>query len=119
MTESRALTLWRDQAEADFPLRGPKRAKEYFQALHTAGESLLQHLEFIRKSGVPGRGVASREHMALMDILRHLVAHDMLDITICAGAEMVVRRLYVLEQAVSRSPKAPDWEGLEVVQSHP
>eukprot|EP00972_Heterocapsa_arctica_P101064 14895253-Heterocapsa_arctica.AAC.1 len=35
--------MWKDLADPDFPLRGPKIAKEFFAALRASGPSLLQH----------------------------------------------------------------------------
>lgn len=110
---------WRDEEDKEFPLRGPKVAKVLFTSLRSAGQMLLQHhLDFVRKSGVPPRGAIAREHTALTDALRYCVTWDMLDATARVSTELLARRIFVLEAAVARNPKAPDWEGLDMVQSH-
>ena len=96
------------------PFRGPPAAKEWFDSMRSAGLSLLtHHADFIRRAGVSEAGGVSREHESLMDLLRHAVTWDQLDGCQCAVIEGLVRRVIALELAVSRNPKAPDWEGLE------
>lgn len=119
LAEHDAIAMWRDEDDREFPLRGPKMAKDMFMSLRAAGQTLLQHhLDFVRISGVPPKGAIAREHAALTDALRYLVTWDMIDVTACVGAELITRRIFVLEAAVARNPKAPDWEGLDMVQSH-
>ena len=68
-----------------------------------SGQSLVQHhMDFVHKSGVPERGGIAREHHSLTEMLRLLTAHDQLDVSMIAGAELAVRRLYALETAVAR-----------------
>ena len=76
---------------------------------------LTHHADFIRRAGLSEVGGVSREHESLMDLLRHAVIWDQLDGCRCAVVEGLVRRVIALELAVSRNPKAPDWDGLEHV----
>ena len=42
-----------------------------------------------------------------------LLQYDQLDASNIAGCELLLRRLYQIELAVRKSPKSPDFEGLE------
>ena len=53
--------------------------------------------------------------MAISEALRYFVQYDQVDATGLAGLEHMVRRIIMIEMAVNRNPKAPDWEGLEMV----
>jgi len=116
ITEAAAIAAWRHADFPDFPLRGPRLLKEFFGALAAAGQTLLQHhMDFVRKSGIPEKGGVAREHHSIIETLRLLVCFDMLDPTSLASAEMLCRRMFVLEQAVGRNPKHPDYDGLDPV----
>jgi hypothetical protein len=118
IAEGDAVAMWKEFVDPDFPLRGPKIAKEFFGALRASGQSLLQHhMDFIKKSGIPEKGGVAREHFALIECLRHFVTYDMLDGSACVGVEMVIRRIFAIEQAVARNPSKPDWEGLDMITS--
>ena len=121
--EHEAVSLWdplvipkgqTEPAREHTPFRGPPAAKEWFESLRSAGLTLLtHHADFIRRAGVAESGAVSREHESLMELLRHAVTWDQLDGCKCAVIEGLVRRAIALELAVSRNPKAPDWDGLE------
>ena len=118
ITEAAAIEGWKETAEDDFPLRGPKLAKEFMLALTSSGQTTVtHHLEFKAACGLPDRGAIAREHHALCEIVRLLTVHDMVDCSMLAGAELLIRRLHSLETAVSRNAKIPDWEGLDHVVS--
>lgn len=117
-SEHEALRVWKSKKEDDFPFRGPKALKEWFEALEAAGQTLVQHhFDFIKRSGIAERGAVAREHANLSEAMRYFVAHDQVDPTMLSGCELLVRRLIMIETAVSRSPKAPDWDGLDHIVS--
>ena len=45
--------------------------------------------------------------------MRLLLQYDQLDGSGVAGAELLLRRLYQIELAVRKSPKTPEYDGLE------
>ena len=117
-SEASALEAWRKEKIPEFPLRGPPATREWFESLRAAGQTLLQHhMEFIRKSGVPERGGVAREHGSICESLRQLICHDQVDCTGLVGVEVLIRRLIVIEMAVARNPRTPDWDGLELVMA--
>ena len=100
----------------DTPLTGPAVVTEFFDSLRASGNTLVQYdLGWRGRSGVPEKGVVARFHTALCEILRYFVCLDQLDPTNVMSAELVVRWLVLIENAVARNPKQPDWEGLEHV----
>ena len=117
-SEVDSLSLWRSEKETDFPLPGPRVAAEFFESLRGSGQTLQQHhLDWVRKSSAGDRTAVTREHFALSEMLRVMITHDQLDVSMLAGADLMVRRLLVIEMAVARNPRAPDWDGLEVAFS--
>ena len=57
----------------------------------------------------------AREHFSLTEYLRVAIQFDQVDVTMLATAEAQARRLIQIEAAVRRSPKTPDFNGLEVM----
>ena len=72
------------------------------------------HNDWVRKAGLSEKAGLTKEHAALSECLRLLVTHDQVDITMLSGAELMVRRVIMIETAVSRNPRSPNWEGLEL-----
>jgi hypothetical protein len=48
-----------------------------------------------------------------LEVFRLLLQYDQVDGSSLAGCELLLRRLYQIELAVRKSPKSPDFEGLE------
>ena len=91
---------------------------EFFGSLQAAGHSLLlHHLDFVQRSGVADEGHIAREHWSTTEALRLMATHDQYDLSMSAGADLLARRLVVLELAVARSPRNPNWNELDVVMS--
>ena len=53
-----------------------------------------------------------------MTILWMMVCFDRLDVLNVASAEYVARRLLMIQRAVRRNPRAPDFDGLECFMSN-
>ena len=74
-------------------------------------------IQWKHKSGVAEYGVLAQMHTCIVETLRYLVTVDQLNPTELLSAESLVRELLRLEAAVSRNPRQPDWEGLDVMTS--
>lgn len=120
ISEVDAMATWRPPKSVprDHPLQGPSIILEYFEGLRVAGHTLVAHDQAWRsRSGVPESGPAARFHSALSDIMRYFVTVDQYDPTNSVAAEMALRCLVMIETACDRSPKQPDWDGLDVLVS--
>jgi hypothetical protein len=54
----------------------------------------------------------------LFTILTLMICFDLLNVLNCASAEQTARRILMIERAVKRSAKSPDFEGLDVLLSN-
>ena len=114
--EEEASELWLNRPVADSPLRGPPVAQDFFDALKVAGITLIgHHTEWRTRSGVGEKAAVTKEHFYLTEALRYDATLDQLDMTQLVGAEFRVRRLLQIEAAVSRNPRMPDFEGLDLM----
>ena len=91
--------------------------KEFLLAIRDAGQSSLEDHSsvFIRQSGLPDKSAAAREHRLLSKILRLLHQYDQVDICNLAGVELLVRRLLQVGAATRKNPRAPNYDGLEII----
>lgn len=78
-----------------FPLKGPRAAPELLASIRDSGQSSFDEHSMVwtRKSGVPEKSSAAREHRVLSIALRMLVSYDQIDPANCAAAEFLTRRL--------------------------
>ena len=114
--EASAVAKWRSLKIEHWPHEGPSVTMEYFISLRSSGHTLAQHyFDFLRKAGVQEKGGIAREYKAIIEAVRLFLSFDQLHMTAPAGIEAMMRRLVAIEMAVSRSPKAPDGDGLDVV----
>jgi hypothetical protein len=97
-------------------LVGQRCTGEFLTALRASGlEWLSHHLDFVRTSGVSlGSGV-TRSHRRLSEALQCLQNEDQLNLPALKGAELLTRYLIQIETAVSRNPRAPDFQDLEAI----
>ena len=64
-------------------------------------------------SGVAPPSNAWHELKNLFAILRHQIEYDQVEVTNLAAAELVARRVVQIQKAIRRSPKHPDFTGLD------
>jgi hypothetical protein len=103
----------------NFPFRGVRAVKEYLSGIVASGYELSTfHGHWVRVSGVTASSGLAIEHSLLMMLLHLLVIFDGMNVYNLASAEHAVRRLLMIERAVKRSPRAPDFDGLEVYLSN-
>jgi len=116
IAEAEAMSLWRAPKGEPVPLRGVRVSHEFFANLLAAGFTLTSHDgNWRRTSGVPERGIVARFHSAVTEVLRMMLSVDQLDPNHIICAELLVRYLVLIESATARNPKAPDWEGLDLI----
>ena len=58
------------------------------------------------------------EHGHIITILWLMACVDQLNVPACQSAEYLARRVLMLQRAVKRSPKAPDFDGLDTYVAH-
>ena len=118
ITEAEAMTRWRGTPVDDTPLPGPSVTLAFFEALRTSGQTLLDHhANWVSRSGVAAKGAAAREHFLLSEGMRLEVTLDQLDPTQLVTSEFRIRRLIMIETAVERNARNPDYDGLEAMLS--
>ena len=101
-------------------LDGPPALEEYAEGLIRVGFNFVTHnLDWEAKSGVAPRGGVAREHKFVSTWLYLMLTTDQLDISNLISAELAARRLIQIEAAVRRNPKAPDFDGLDMVMATP
>ena len=98
-----------------WPISGPRSVKDFLLALRSAGHTALidYHNAWVKTSGTGDKAAHTREHGFVLEVLRLLLQYDQLECSSVAGAELLMRRLYQIELAVRKSPKSPDYEGLD------
>lgn len=120
MTLQAALALMSEEDFDDWGFRGPRAVREYLCAIRDGpGDLISYHNGWVRTSGIPTSSAIAHEHRSLIETLRLGYSRDQLDLTNLSCMENVVRRLVILELAVSRNPAAPDFTGLDLVSETP
>ena len=115
-----ALPLMTEASLDDWSFTGPRSVKDYLRAIREGpGDLPTYHLSWVRSSGVAAGSAIAHEHRSLCETVRLAISKDQLDVSNLCSFENLVRRLITLEVAVSRSPGAPDFTGLEVISEAP
>ena len=98
-----------------WPIAGPRSVREFLLAVRAAGHTALleYHNEWVRTSGASEKAAFTREHRFILEVVRLMLQFDQLDGSSLASCELLLRRLYQIELAVRKSPKSPDFDGLE------
>lgn len=112
------INAMRDVAAADWPFRGPKAIVEILGAILASGQSIPGYYDvYLRTSGLEPASALAHELRCLLMLLHHAVAFDQIDAYNCACMEYLARRISQIQRAVRRSPKAPNFSGLELMLS--
>ncbi len=114
------MTLFHESKFEDWGFSGPRATLEFLKAVQSGpGELTTYHLTWCRSSGVAQHSAIVHEHRCICEVLRLGVVRDQVDITNLMSFEHLVRRLVILEIAVSRNPSSPDFAGLDIVAEAP
>ena len=126
-TSGRKLILVRDAAkECSFAqppdkrfFQRPHALKEIHNGIESSGLEVSGWIaQYLATSGINVKSGLAMEFTQLVYALHFLLCADLLDVSHLAGAEHLSRCILMILKAVRRSPKNPDFEGLDVYQLH-
>ena len=81
-----------------------------------SGEELGGYHDYwVRGSGIHSESAVAQNHRVLITILLHLVTFDQLNAYHLSCAECCARNILTIHRATKKSPKAPDFKGLEIL----
>ena len=96
----------------DWPLTGPRTCRWYARfILESNRVPQARTLQWMRDTGVPETDRVRHEHGLLCDVLQTAMTYDQLEVSSLCCFELLARRLQLLEEAYSASPKAPRFDG--------
>ena len=117
-TVDQAIAAHRPTVESDWPFRSPKAVAELFDGVRASGLGFASYANhYITVGGVAPGGNVAHELRNLFSALRHLSEYDQADCSNLACAELLARRIVQIQRAVKRSPKHPDFSGLEAIMA--
>lgn len=73
---------------------------------------------YVQTSGMAGRSSAAIEFGCIMTAAHYLVTFDQINLLNTASGEFLLRRARMIQKAVARNARAPDYEGLDLMLSH-
>jgi hypothetical protein len=115
---AQSVNRFRDHTHADWPFRGPKASIEGTNGVLRAGCEFSQFDGYWRsRSGIAQHSAIAVTHRNLFAVLYLFQSYDQLDFWNCAGIEFLMRWALMIQTAVRRSPKAPDFAGLDAFLS--
>jgi hypothetical protein len=114
-----ALESFRPVVLPGWVFRGPPAIREVVSGIVQSGlEPQSYHSHWTTTSGIsPASGIA-REHGFLLTLLWMMACYDQYDLFNSAVAEAMGRRILMIQRATKRSPKNPDFSGLECFLLH-
>ena len=115
-----ALAVYKQRDFKGWPLRGERAAGEFLKSLLGSGyEFLSHHNNWADKSGISSTSAVAKAHQHASEALTQMFQFDQIDLTNSASAELLIRWLIMIETATRRSPKNPDFTGLEHFMAAP
>jgi len=117
-TLSGALAHLKAAERKDWPFRGPRAVVEFLEGIESTGLDLAGYYgHWVRQSGVHPAAGCALELKNLLEVMRHLLLYDQVNVANLAGAELVARRCLQIQRAVRKSPRSPCFAGLESMLS--
>lgn len=111
---SEAVRTMKKATLEDWPLKGPSAAKEVLDGIRATGmEPPAYCAHYVQVSGIKPSSGLYTEFKNLISLLWMFVCHDRLDAHNCATAELLCRRIVMIQRVVRTNPRSPDFEGLE------
>ena len=110
-----ALSVEEDKS---WPFRGPRAMTEFLAGVEATGLDLPSYYgHWQMQSGVHSSAGVALELKNHLEVLRHMLVYDQLNVYSLAGAELLARRCLQIQRAVRRCPRHPSFEGLESMLS--
>ena len=117
-----ALPLMRRDVEKNqkgWPFQGPSVAPDFLVGVQSTGHELLAYGDhYISQCGVSSKAGVAIEFVTLMTTLHFLITIDQVNVLNLAGAEMLMRRARMIQKAIKKNARAPDFDGLELHLTH-
>jgi hypothetical protein len=102
-----------------WPFQGPAAMGEFIAGVVATGHECLAYgPHWIKLSGLSPQSGLAIEFLVLITVLHFGITMDQLNPLNLVSFEMIARRLLMIQKAVKRNFKAPDFEGLEIYLSH-
>jgi len=98
---------------------GPPAVKEVTRSVVSSGhEPAGCQSVWETASGVARKSGICMEHALLLTLLWIMATVDLIDLFNSSAAEFISRRILMIEKAVKRNPRQPDFTGLDAFLSH-
>ena len=98
----------------DWPIDGPRSMSWFTRNLRKSHLTFLtHHQKWIAQSGIRDGDRVRHEHSSLCRALDLLASYDQLNIANLAGAEAMLKRVQLIEEAYHGRPSAPSFEAAE------
>jgi hypothetical protein len=98
----------------DWPLDGTRVGSWIIRALRRQNQTFLQHHgAWVAKSGIRDGDRVTHEHATICRALHYFCTYDQVRVPNLAGAETLIKRLVLIEEAYRGRPSAPSYEGAE------
>ena len=111
---SEALGTMKAIEKRSWAFKGPPAVKEVLEGIKATGlEPPAYVTHYLGSSGIGPHSGLAQEFKHLMTILWMMVCFDRLDVLNVSSAEYVARRVLMIQRAVKRNPRSPDFDGLE------
>jgi hypothetical protein len=95
----------------DFPKPGPRTLKWWLKHMKGKGGPLVRSTTWKSQARVPDGDRATHEHAMISEVLELMASYDQLNLGALASAELLVRRLQLIEAAHMHNPGNPDYTG--------
>ena len=103
-----------EKPDTEWPFRGPRAITEFLNGVEATGLDLPAYYgHWQTQSGVHAASGVALELKNHLEVLRHLLVFDQLNVASLAGAELLARRCLQIQRAVRRCPRHPTFDGLE------
>ena len=103
-----------DEPEGGIMLHGPRTCDWVLRSYRDAGLTpITHHSNWVRSARIPDGDRSVHEHEVLTHVLESMVTVDQLNAPALQSAELVVRRIQVIEDAHSASPSNPDYSAAD------
>ncbi len=97
---------------------GPRTAEWLLRRVATShrGGFVQRHHQWVRDASIPSRDRSQYEHQCRSRTLDLMIQRDRLNCTNLASAEVVCRRLQLIEEVHREDPDNPDWSGANLYE---